>query len=56
MAVSELKFVPASEFKQRTGAAVADPHLRRSFRTAMACVRVINAAASASGGLARGRG
>ena len=35
MAVSELKFVPASEFKQRTGAAVADPHLRRSFRTAM---------------------
>ena len=35
MAASELKFVAASEFRRRTSAAVADPHLRQSFRTAM---------------------
>jgi L-lactate dehydrogenase complex protein LldF len=35
MAAHELKFVPAGQFKARTAAAVADPHLRRSFRTAM---------------------
>ncbi|MFZ2853482.1 MAG: LUD domain-containing protein, partial [Rhodocyclaceae bacterium] len=31
----ELKFVPASEFKLRTTEAVADEHLRKSFRGAM---------------------
>ena len=30
-----LKFVPASEFKQRTSEAVSDEHLRKSFRGAM---------------------
>jgi L-lactate dehydrogenase complex protein LldF len=30
-----LKFIPGAEFKQRTGAAVADVHLRQSFRGAM---------------------
>jgi L-lactate dehydrogenase complex protein LldF len=31
----ELKFIPAAEFKQRTTEAVADTHLRQSFRGAM---------------------
>ncbi len=31
----ELKFIPAAEFKQRTREAVADAHLRKSFRGAM---------------------
>ena len=30
-----LQFVPASAFKQRAAAAVADAHLRSSFRNAM---------------------
>ncbi|HMW17094.1 MAG TPA: LutB/LldF family L-lactate oxidation iron-sulfur protein [Accumulibacter sp.] len=35
MSVQALKFVPASEFKERSGEAVNDAHLRRSFRGAM---------------------
>ncbi|HRD93673.1 MAG TPA: LutB/LldF family L-lactate oxidation iron-sulfur protein [Accumulibacter sp.] len=35
MNAQQLKFVPASEFKQRAAVAVADDHLRKSFRGAM---------------------
>jgi L-lactate dehydrogenase complex protein LldF len=35
MSTQALKFVPASEFKERAALAVADEHLRRSFRGAM---------------------
>jgi hypothetical protein len=35
MNAQPLNFVPASEFKQRAAAAVADEHLRKSFRGAM---------------------
>ncbi|MER2544232.1 MAG: (Fe-S)-binding protein, partial [Candidatus Accumulibacter phosphatis] len=35
MNAKPLQFVPASEFKQRAAAAVANEHLRRSFRGAM---------------------